>query len=169
MTPRWFGRPGRSTTWLSTDDRPRMHHYLFAHRELPSIVRRFGPNLAGLAREGHLDDALRTTWTRVGEALPPKDRLAPDGLAAELRPLSHGDAILITMPPAVHVTEAHFALVVLTPDQGVRYFVLEHAWHTDDTPYTVLGEWTERAHHNLGEGPAADADLFVAEVERLLA
>jgi hypothetical protein len=154
---------------LFTDDQPRRHHYLFAHRELPGVLRTYASNLVGLARAGRLDHALRSTWTRVGDALPPEDRLPPDGLTAGLRPSSHGDAFLITMPPAVHVTEAHFALVVLTPDQGVRYFVLEHAWHTDDTPYTVLGEWTERAHHNLGEGPAADADLFAAEVERLLA
>lgn len=169
MTPRWFGRPGRPTTRLFTDDRPRMHHYVFAHRELPGIARRFAPNLVGLAREGRLDDALRTTWTGVGEALPPEDRLAPDGLAAELRSLGAGEAILVRFPPPAHVTEAYLALVVLEPGPDVRYFLLEHGWNLDDSPRTVLGEWTEQAHLNLGDGPAADADTFVAAVERLLA
>lgn len=66
------------------NDKPRLHHYEFAHRALPGIA--FNPrvDLAALANAGHLDGALRATWAAVGERRDEADRLPDDGLQGEL-------------------------------------------------------------------------------------
>jgi len=118
---------------LFADDRPRAHHYLFAHRELPAIARRVASHLPELASSGRLDTALAMTWDRIGDRLSPADRLPSAGLAASLHPAgalhpatTGGQIVLVAMPPPAHAAEAYFAAIVVAGDQISRYFVLEH-------------------------------------------
>jgi len=98
------------------DDHPRRHHYLFAHRELLGVARRFAGNLTELSAMGRLDDALIRTWDRIGETLPATDRVPHGGLAATMH---NGDrqVLLVTMPPAEHAAEAHLVAIVLNEGQ----------------------------------------------------
>lgn len=147
-------------------ERPRHHHYVFAHRELPSAAFRFGADLVTAAREGRL--TLATVWDRVGETVPPDDRLPSDGLDVAYHALAGQDVLLVTLPAPDAPTEAHFVALVGDP---VRFFTLEDAYSPlDGSRYTVLGEWTDSGSHvNHGPGPAPEPGLFLAAIGERLA
>lgn len=151
------------------DDRPRDHHYVFAHRELPVIARKVGAELVPLARSGRMHEALAATWQAIGERLPEDQRVAGSGLSADVHELSAGTAVLVWLPAVEHAAEAHFAAIVFPRDMTPpRYVVLEHGWTSNDEPRTVLGEWNDRGHVNYGDGPTPDAAGFLAAVDGLL-
>jgi hypothetical protein len=154
------------------DDGPRRHHYAFAHRVLPLIMRNPDVDLAHLAGDlERLGGSLRATWERVGLDHAESERLPPDGLAVERRDVGDAEGLLVTLPPARHVAEAIFVLVApLDPPGARRYVTLEAGWDVvHRRPYTVLGEWSDRGHLNLGDGPPAEGDAFVAAVSGVLA
>ena len=62
------------------------------------------------------------------------------------------DAILVTLPAAEHTTEAHYVALV-----AGRVVTLEYTLNVDDSVATVLGEWNDAGHLNLGEGPPPTA------------
>jgi hypothetical protein len=146
-------------------DRPRHHHYVFAHRELPSAAFRFGADLVTAAREGRL--SLDTVWERVGETMPPEDRLPSTGLSAAYHEVDGHGILLVALPAPDAPTEAHLVAVVGFP---ARCFTLEDAYSPiDGGRYTVLGEWTESGTHvNHGPGPDPRPDLFLAVVREHL-
>jgi hypothetical protein len=152
------------------EDRPRRHHYDFAHRTLPAIVRGSKVDLAALAQAGSLDDALAASWRAVGDQLHEADRLRGDGLRGALVELAGGPALLVTFPMAMHAAEAHFALITpLDPPDARRYITLESSWDAmGDQPRTVLGEWTAEGHLNMGDGPSATPEAFLSRVATLL-
>jgi hypothetical protein len=149
---------------LFSEDRPRQHHYVFAHRELLAVARRFAGNMPELAQSGRMDAALTATWNRVGDHLPATDRLPPTGLRASLHDGDGSDIVLIVMPLPEHGAEAYFVAVVVAEARLVDYFVLEHGWTTTDEPRTVLCKWEDQNHVNLGDGPPPDANAFLAAV-----
>jgi hypothetical protein len=151
-------------------DKPRPHHYQFAHRALPAISRNPQVDLAALARSGRLNGALRATWTAVGERLQEPDRLSGDGLHGELADLAGEQAIVVTLPPARHATEAFFAVITpLDPLQARRYLTLEFSWNVvTSQPATVVGEWQADRHINHGDGTGADRSALIAKVQQLL-
>lgn len=153
---------------LFSEDRPRQHHYLFAHRELPAIARRFAGNLPELARSGRMDAALVRAWDQVGSRLPPADRWPHAGLEASLHDVDGRSVVLVTMPHPEHGAEAYFAAVVVADGRLSDYFVLEHGWTTRDEPRTVLCKWDHRRHVNLGDGPSAEANAFLSAVRAQL-
>lgn len=170
--------PGASVGRLCQDpdmprwktDKPRPHHYEFAHRAIPRIA--FNPrvNLAAIAADDRLDSALRATWAAVGERYEAADRLSDEGLAGELVEVAGQSAVLVTFPVANHAAEAFFALVApLSPPESRRYLTLEFSWNvvTDD-PATVIGEWRAGSHMNLGPGPEAARSTFLARMQELL-
>ncbi len=123
-----------------------------------------------LIAAGRMDQALLKTWAHVAEQLPESEQLPATGLTASLHQEEFGEIVLVTMPPAEHVTEAHFAAVVLPKkSKGTRYIVLEHSWSLSDEPATVLGEWTQEGHLNLGAGPSPSVSGFLSAVRRLAA
>lgn len=148
-------------------DRPRHHHYLFAHRELASAAHRFGADLVAAARDGRL--TLATVWDRVGETVPEPERLPSTGLATSHHPLERHEVLLVTLPAPDAPTEAYFtAVTVSTVDGQLRYLTLESAYSpVDGARYTVLGEWTDNGSHiNHGAGPEPRPELFLAAVRR---
>jgi hypothetical protein len=135
-------------------DGPRRHHYLFAHRELPSAAFRFGADLVAAGREGRL--TLDNVWHRLGETLPEADRLPSDGLRVDHRQVGAHDVLLVTLPVPQQPAEAHFTAIAVPPAAaGIRYFTLEEARSPiDGRRYTVLAEWTHDGKHiNYGDGP----------------
>jgi hypothetical protein len=152
------------------DDKPRPHHYEFAHRALPGIA--FNPrvDLAGLADAARLDSALRATWSAVGERRGEADRLPDDGLQAELVQVAGETALLVTFPTANHAAEAFFAMIApLDPPESRRYLTLEFSWNVvTGHPATVIGEWRAGSHLNHGPGPEAAKLTFLARMQGLL-
>jgi hypothetical protein len=148
---------------------PRRHHYVFAHHEVRRAAQRFGADLVEAGREGRL--TLESVWNRVGESLDEPDRRPATGLASTYHEIAGHRVLLVRLPSAHHPTEAHFVAIAAPVDDGrVRYLTLEYAVSpVDETVYTVFGEWDDQRHVNYGEGPAPDADAFLAAVAHRLA
>ena len=154
------------------DGEPHRHHYLFAHRELPMAAFRYGPDLVRVARGGNLGEGLTRLWVDLGTALPPGDRLGPEGLGASWHDLGGYEVALVRMPPPGGVTDAYLAAIAVHKDgEQVRYLVLERSVSGDTgLPTTVLGEWLSAGDHvNLGAGPPPDPALFLSAVRDRLA
>jgi hypothetical protein len=149
-----------------TDD-PRPHHYQYAHRALPSVVRHSGLEIVQAAAGRDITPALQALWSEVGDQLPEDQRLDPAGLTVAYEPGPPAPLVIVTMPPAHHMVEAHFAAIVAVADQA-RYLVLEESWSPVADKATVLGEWTAEGHLNLGSGPPPQRDAFLAAVRALV-
>jgi hypothetical protein len=150
-----------------TDD-PRPHHYEYAHRTLPNIVHRIGAGLVHNAEDRDLTPALVDLWSEIGLGLPEEQRLDPAGLSATYEPGPPVPMVIITMPPAYHMVEAHFAAIVAIADK-VRYLVLEESWSPlQDRRATVIGEWAADGHFNLGLGPPPQRQAFLEAVRKLM-
>lgn len=153
---------------LFNEDRPRRHHYVFAHRELLAIARQFAGKLPDLATSGHLDAALALAWDQAGSRLPPAEHLPHAGLTGSLHDVDGRSVVLVTMPRPEHGAEAYFVAIVAAGGRLADYYVLEHGWTTRDEPRTVLCKWDERGHVNLGDGPPAEAAAFLSAVRARL-
>jgi hypothetical protein len=153
---------------LFNEDRPRQHHYLFAHRELRAIAGHFADRLPGLVKSGRMDAALAMARDQVGSHLPPADRLPHAGPAASLHDPEGRSVVLVTMPRLEHGAETYFAAIVLAGDHLSDYLVLEHGWTTRDEPRTVLCKWDDQGHVNLGDGSPAEANAFLPAVQTQL-
>lgn len=141
---------------------PRRHHYLFAHRALPSLVFTQPTRFVQTLRENG-DTFLMSVWDRVGADLKRKERVDPAGLSFELTESDLGTLALIELPPARGDAEAHFVAVVIdAAEEPPQYFTLERATSPiTHEVYNVLGAWKkDRGHFNLGEGPPTDRQAF---------
>lgn len=153
------------------DDKPRPHHYEFAHRAMPSITLNPDVDLARLAQDDRLQAALHQTWTKIGESHPEVDRLSADGLACGLVDIAGSRALVLSFPQPSHMAEVFSAVVApLDPPSARRYFTLELSWdYATKQPGTVIGEWGPAGHTNFGSGPAgSDAQSFLQRVGELL-
>lgn len=154
---------------MPATDKPRPHHYEFAHRALPAMAAGLGREIIDVALAGNLDVGLHSTWTMLGKRLSPGNRLPPDGLTGTGVSLEQSDLVVITFPPAERIAEAHFAAVVISRDQtAVRYFTLELSRGESGGIVTSIGEWADGRHVHHGTGPAPDLGAFVAALAELL-
>ena len=146
-------------------DGPRRHHYMFAHRTLPSAAFRSGPDLVVAGREGRL--TLDRVWDNLGQTLPETERLPADGLRVDHHRLAAHDVLVVTLPRPEGPAEAHLAAIAVADDaERVRYFTLEEARSPiDGARYTVLAEWTSDGRHvNYGPGPDPEPAAFTAAI-----
>jgi hypothetical protein len=105
-------------------------------------------------------------WNDIGDALPPEQRIEPEGLRAVHEP-GPPEMMLVVMPPARHMAEAHFAAIVVC-DGVADYYVLEESWAPDRADATVIGGWTPESHVNYGPGPTPDLDAFRQAIARMV-
>lgn len=152
---------------------PRQHHYMFAHERLPELVFMSRELFLYLLRKNS-DGYLKGIWHQIGSTLTRDEQLTADGLTLKFFEDKCYCGAVITLPKALHRTEAHMvALVaervsgsVLSDDtsdleyRNLRYFTLEHSGQTTGKAGTTLGEWTYLRHSNYGVGPAVDTGLF---------
>ncbi|RKE16845.1 hypothetical protein [Streptomyces sp. TLI_171] len=153
------------------DNAPRPHHYRFAHQVLADLARTLGPRMLDAEPEQGFGPGMATLWTNYGEHLPAADRLPSDGLTANLITLGSHRLLVVALPPPAAPAEAYYTAVVQPGGADhCRYFTLELAANpfTRET-YTVLGEWADGSHLNLGPGPASDLSGFLTAVVELLA
>jgi hypothetical protein len=106
---------------------------------------------------------LKELWDFVGDKVVERDREAgrrlSSGLALTLRETSSGRSILVvTLPPPQEPPEAYFVGLILEPP---RYITLERGTNLAGGTRTVLCEWTERIHANMGDGPEPTIESFV--------
>ncbi|MCX5207834.1 hypothetical protein OG689_00610 [Kitasatospora sp. NBC_00240] len=152
------------------ENEPRPHHYRFAHQVLAGLARDLGPRmLEGVPAQG-FGAGLVTLWDDFGGRLPAEERLPSDGLDAHLITLGPHRLLVVVLPRPAGPAEAYYTAVV-QPDGAdhCRYFTLELAVNPfTGEPYTVLGEWADGSHANLGSGPAPELAAFLTAVVALL-
>jgi hypothetical protein len=119
------------------------------------------------ADRADFDEFLNSLWTRVGEDLPPEDRVGPEGIEVKKHTSPSQEVVVVALPRPEHGAEAYFVAVVVEPSGSTRYFTLEHSWNLDDSPRTVLCEWVGDQHFNLGTGPDPTEEEFVQAVSGL--
>ncbi len=156
----------------------RLHHYLFAHRQLPGTLFSAPARTMQLLRD-EPDRFLGVLWANTGERVPDRDRLPFGGLGTRYQAdaVPGIDLAVVTMPEPVAETEAWFVALAAAPvsvDGAVdpaRCFTLELGWSVmDDRPYPVLGGWdAENRHLNFGRGPEPTLEAFTVEVVDRLA
>jgi hypothetical protein len=145
-------------------DGPRLHHYIFAHKAIPSLFFHEPEKFLSIMSV-HADAFLRDFWNKVGESVDKTELVAADGLACEVRKIVNGDVgALITLPPPERITEAYFVAPVYRPQAGskngrTRFITLEYS--PDRESLSVLCEWTaEGSHLNSGDGPEPKPEDF---------
>jgi hypothetical protein len=155
----------------ASSDMPRQQHYLFAHKGLPRIV--FSdPARALTLLTGPMGEAfVFDMWQRLGRELPAEDRVGVAGLGLFSRVEGDATAVVVRMPKAQRVAEAHFvgfrfdkperAFLFFQKPPEVRCYTLEFSRTLDGGERTVLGQWNARGDHlNHGDGPPADLESF---------
>jgi hypothetical protein len=155
---------------------PRPHHYVYAHRMLHGVCAqdplKFFALLASDERGAFLEWLHGAVCRSLDDAGEPD--FGPGDVRVEtVRVGGHPTAIFV-MPPPRAIAEAFFVAMVLT-DRGTdvappsfRCFTLELGEGMDGTLRTVLGEWTDDAHHNYGDGPDPRLPAFGEAIEAQL-
>ena len=94
----------------------RHHHYLFAHRLIPTLFFQDTLQFVSLLQRDGLR-FLEFWWRRVGEDVPQEERLSADGLGYTIREVAHGwVAVVIMMPLPQSMTEAYFVGLFFRPE-----------------------------------------------------
>lgn len=167
---------------------PRLHHYIFAHQALRSLIFARPLELFALLGLEHKGLAiLQTIWKKVGEELQAHGGtpLPDQGLSAEIARSDGRPILLVQLPPPSGTTEAYFVAVIMTAPPRkrwlrspnppeIRYFTLERGADLSHMfpgfeAHNVLGEWTKDGSHlNHGPGPAAEKGAFLAAVAAMV-
>src|SRR5438132_6047455 len=153
---------------LLADDRVRRVHYQFAHQTLRHIAQKHPADFAMFSRRLGFVQGLKSVWNAVQEQFPVEERLSSEGLAAQSTVDGERTVVVVTMPPAEHIGEAYFVALAIRGASLERFITLEHSWNLDDSPRTVMGEWTAEKHLHFFSGPVADLQAFCESVEQRL-
>ena len=154
------------------------HQYAFAHWTVRDYLFEHTSQFFELLHSSEQPNFLAWLWfatdERTGTQITNFDAIPT---SAEVCSLGGRLGVLIELPEPSAIGEAYFVLAVapssaitgeLSPESVPRYFLLEAGSHQDGVPRTVLCEWTQEAHVNYGDGPAASIESFVLSVEKLL-
>lgn len=100
----------------------RQHHFRFAFKILPELVKYDTKKFVQMARADGITDMFRRLWVRIGETeFPPEERLDPEGLRC-LGDQVHGfTRVLVVMPPPVNPNECYY-VVMLVKSPGLNPF-----------------------------------------------
>jgi hypothetical protein len=159
---------------------PRAHHYYFAHAALRNLAMEAPDQVVLALCSGDGEVFLRRVWDEVAREFASAGHEEPvvgaEGLETVSARVAGRPCALVTLPPPVATTEAHFVAIVLNHEideplkspagdqPQVYYFTLEKGFALDGRPRTVFCEWSGEAHHNYGDGPAAEGRLFLDHV-----
>lgn len=146
---------------------PRRQHYDFAHRLLPKLIADSPDRVLDILAGEQGESFLEQMWRFASDGVPEKDRIA-ERPVRHIRRLGMGQLVVVlAMPAAVEITEAHLVALVDARPSGTRYFTLEHGTNfPEETPRTVFCEWAGASHLNMGSGPeAADMGAFLDRIE----
>lgn len=133
----------------------RIQHYKFAHEVLKDAF--FEDRNALIETILASEDDLKGLWYDVGkyyaEHYEGVQELDGSDLSVVVQEFEDKFFIIIQMPIPMESPEAYFVGLIIPPEDidNARYITLEYG-EDDDFNYTVLCEWTEDAHLNLGEG-----------------
>lgn len=151
----------------------RCAHYTLAHYALRMIAfdrpLTFFGALASPEAQGFLEAIFKMVEEDCCEQKEPPD-FRPGEIKIECGRILNHPLVVLKMPPPRSMTEAYFVGAVLLIDverdepppekPGLRYFTLEHTLQ-NGRPSTLLCEWTESMHAQLGQSPQPTIEDFV--------
>jgi hypothetical protein len=146
-------------------------HYQFAYSVLPSkLFQGRAASVLLLQYWRSLEKYFRNLWETMAEQVNPESSRHAQLLSVTAHRIGGKHiVILVEMPPATRVVEAHFVAIVFRPE--LRYFTLGNspALIRDDTSKTTFREVTsDGANCNLGTGPEPTARPFLLHICRFL-
>lgn len=151
---------------------PREHHYVFAHQMLRQACEQDPLKFFGVMSDDEREGLLALLWKLTADVVGrPVSGLETSDVSVRPCLVNNKPTVLLKMPTPVATTEAHFVGVVYLEDMSqdgppgehaFRYFTLEHGSNQDGSTRTVLCEWVNGAHINLGDGPPATFAAFKA-------
>ena len=163
---------------LLAQNRPRQHHYTFAHHALCSMTFHLRNQMRQMLLSSHATTFLHGLWNHVAQNLDADDILPADDLFVHNEFLGAGGILsIVVLPQPQCTTEAHMVGIAFLPsattpgqdpDCDVRYFTLEKGFSDTDAPRTTLCEWRRTdddiSHLNYGDGPAPTATTFARAI-----
>jgi hypothetical protein len=156
------------------------HHYEFAHFAVRKACETNPLAFFGVMASEEQQNLLESIWDQVCKRCDETGQspFNMDDVGIATGRLKDKPVIVIVMPPPAEVAEAHLAAIVLhvnlegedVPDPlEFDYWTLEKGVTMDGADRTVLCRWTKDDKHvNLGDGPPANVDQFLACVENAL-
>src|SRR5271157_4271845 len=149
---------------MSSQNDPRFHHYLFAHRILPHYAFLLGEEFFQVLKE-QKDNFLQWLWTLTAKDLDTGDHLPFSGFKIYFVKTPPFMGAVIVLPEPKNTSEAHMVLFVSPMEikydekaqQKYRYFTLEYG---KDNRNTVLCELTGGHYVVYGTGPSVNIRKF---------
>lgn len=170
--------PSSNLGLIPREQPARQHHYRFVHQELRHMATVAPEKLFEFLSGFGGDQFLTTLWETVGQALPERDRVKPEGLKHRPTIIDGRMACMITLPKAEFEAEAHLVCLVSgktrsnstlrSRTQSPRFYTLELGYRADGERYTVLGEWDGTIHINHGDGPPPNQGEFERAIVNLM-
>ncbi len=161
-------------------DKPRIHHYDFAHIALRKFCAGNPLKFFTVMFSNQRDDFIGHVWQAVREQCDNKETadFTDKDIKLSLYKIEGYPAIIIEMPQACAIAEAILIGIVLTscPEDSnetanayFRYFVLEQSIDAHGKlNRTVFCEWAGDCHLNKGEGPKASIEPFIETIKQYL-
>lgn len=157
------------------------HHYELAHVGLRQVALADPEGFFRIMRSGSRSRFLNDIWKQVCVHCD-DDGPAPFGVAdlkVSSKLIGSHSVILIEMPPAKFMAEAHMVCIAIaatalyqpagSEPPALRYFTLENSsFGEDDAARTKFCEWRESQHANYGSGPEAKPEAFLERVASVL-
>ena len=157
------------------------HHYELAHVGLRHVALADPEGFFRIMRSGSRSRFLNDIWKQVCVHCD-DDGPAPFGVAdlkVSSKLIGSHSVILIEMPPAKFMAEAHMVCIAIaatalyqpagSEPPALRYFTLENSsFGEDDAARTKFCEWRESQHANYGSGPEAKPEAFLERVASVL-
>jgi hypothetical protein len=156
-------------------DAPRRQHYYFAHQYLRERAQQHPKLLVEKLREESGISYLSFLWVSRGLAVKGAEDefIAAEGL--ECFPIEIGDeyyGALVQFPTPQKLAEAYFVAIILPVSEDVsasaKFFTLEFSMNNDRSKKTVLGQWSDGSHFNLGSGPSPEKEAFIEAISSLV-
>jgi hypothetical protein len=162
-------------------ERPRCHHYMFAHMALRQVAYSNPLGCLGVLASPNATAFLKDLWQDVDKLCRERGEtstIQPSEFVIYKLCVGKYPCAIVEMPEPWFITGAHFiAILVRKPldqigpeerDAPMMYYTLEKTINfDDDTPQTVLCSWTkEGTHSNFGPEPQPELHAFVKELQR---
>jgi hypothetical protein len=157
------------------------HHYVLAHIALRQVALSDPYLFFAVMASPQQQEFLANLWKQVCHNCDKEGAAFFDCRDLIIHTTRIGDypAVLIEMPKAYFVAEAHMVCAVLKvsieelaqkPDRPeVRYFTLEKGMNMPTgADRTVLCSWKGDTHANFGDGPEANAAAFMERIKQMI-
>lgn len=145
----------------------RTHHYVFAHKYLPSVFYQDPTGFSEIFEE-EPEKYMRSAWEGIAATIDEEARLSTPKFEITAHTRPDGTIWVVKMPEPIAVPEAHF--VAFTTSPRPRVFTLERGADHGDGPTPFFCAWEpDGTHSNWGRVDIDSAEDFAALIRAKIA